>query len=113
MESMVAPKSNRLLKRFTYWSAEIVYGLDMPGWVAIHPERRGVKRSADLTPDERSELYKTVIPRLERMIESVLGPGLITHQWTGHALYLIPPKTERDPASLYEEYHQVLLAAAA
>jgi len=104
---------NRLLRSFTHWEAEVVSSLDMPGWVAVRPKRAGIRRSTDLEEKERRELYDKIIPRLERMIEAVLGPGLITHQWTGNALYLIPRKTDRTSADLYAEYYQVLNAAAA
>jgi hypothetical protein len=113
MESGVVPKLDPVLKRFTYWSVEMVQALDMSGWVAVRNLRPGVKRSTDLRTEERRELYDKIVPRLERMINAVVGPGIITHQWTGSALYLIPPRAADESADLHAEYHRILQAAAA
>lgn len=104
------------LKRFKHWSATIVLDLNHPGSVVIRAVRTGVKRASDLTPEERTELYGTIIPRLERMIESVLdrGPLTIMQQWVANAFYLMPEGTGgRTSSELYSEYFRAINAATA
>ncbi len=104
------------LKRFKHWSATIVLDLNHPGSVVIRANRADVKRASDITTEERAELYGTVIPRLERMIEIVLDQGSLSiiQQWVANAFYLMPEDTGgRTSSELYSDYHRTLNAASA
>lgn len=104
------------LRSFKYWSVSIVRDLNHPGHVVIHTHRSNVKRWNGLTTEERLELYDTIVPRVERMIESVINLGQIEiiQQWIVNSLYLMPKTTGgRTSFELLTDYRRALNAASA
>jgi hypothetical protein len=114
MERVVVTTTEELsLKSYRYWTASLIRGLNFPGWVTIRAIRRDVKQSKDLNANEREELYGTIVPNLEGMIQTVLGPIVTHQQWVSRQLYLIPHEVIQTSDELYAAYYAALHAASA
>lgn len=104
-----------LLRRFTYWSADLI-GPDMH--VTIRPIRE-IGGHADLTSQERAELYAVALPETERVMARALctlgeNDVAFAQLWTGKELLIKTPylKPEIRASQIRTAYQRALTTAA-